>query len=202
FQALSEAGEDLIHICEKCKVAVNKEIIQEQEGKCPVCGQAELKEVKSVEVGNIFKLGTKFSEPFDLTYRDEKGERKPILMGCYGIGLQRLLGTVVEISSDDKGIIWPEEVAPFAVHLISLDQNEKAQQLYNRLCDQGVEVLFDDRTGVRAGEKFADADLIGCPWRVVVSKKTVKEGKLEVKKRSEEEVVMLSQPELLNRLGN
>ncbi len=200
FQTLTEAGEDLIHICDSCKIAVNQEIIDEQGGKCPECGSGDLRKEKTVEVGNIFKLGTKFAEPFDLNFADEKGEKKLVIMGCYGIGLQRLMGTIAELRNDEAGMIWPESVAPFQVHLISLDKNKEAGELYEKLVGEGVEVLFDDREDVGAGEKFVEADLIGCPIRVVVSEKTLKEKGVEIKKRSEEKTEIVSKEELMERL--
>ncbi len=202
FQALSEAGEDLIYLCDKCKVAVNKEIIKDQEGKCPVCEKTDLREVKAVEVGNIFKLGDKFSKPFNLTYKDENGDEKGIVMGCYGIGLQRLMGTIVEVSSDESGIVWPESVAPFRVHLISIRQNEAAEKLYQQLLAEKVEVLFDDREEVSVGQKFAEADLIGCPYRVVVSEKTLEQGKVELKKRSEENAELIKKEDLQKAISD
>jgi len=183
FQTLAEAGEDWIYLCDRCRVAVNKEIIGEQDS-CPLCGNKELIEKKAIEVGNIFKLGTKFSEPFGLKYKDARGAENPVIMGCYGIGPSRIMGTIVEICHDQKGIIWPAAIAPYKVHLISLGENGDAEKLYQELQAGGWDVLFDDRD-ISAGEKFADSDLIGCPYRVVVSRKTLAEGKVEIKKRSE-----------------
>ncbi len=198
FQTISEAGEDLIYLCEKCKVAINKEIISEQDS-CPSCGNKNLKEEKAIEVGNIFKLGTKYSEPFSLNYKNDKGENFPVIMGCYGIGLSRIMGTVVEENNDDRGIIWPENLAPFKIHLISLGENEKASKLYNDLKKAGFEVLYDDRE-VSAGEKFADSDLIGCPYRLVISAKTLKEGKVELKKRNQKDFNLISLENILEVL--
>jgi prolyl-tRNA synthetase len=206
FQALTEAGEDLIYICDKCRVAINKEILEDQKGQCPECGNTNLREEKAVEVGNIFKLGTKFSEPFDLDYLDEKGKKRMIIMGCYGIGLQRLMGTIVEIFNDDKGIIWPESVAPFKLHIISLAGSgdnpvyKKAESLYGELRTKGVETLWDDRLDKTPGEKFADADLLGIPYRIVVSEKNAKEEWLEVKKRNADRIEKMSFSALLERL--
>jgi prolyl-tRNA synthetase len=206
FQTLTEAGEDLIYICDKCKVAINKEILEDQNGQCPECGNTDLREEKAVEVGNIFKLGTKFSEPFGLDYLDEKGERQMIIMGCYGIGLQRLMGTIVEIFNDDRGIIWPESVAPFKLHIISLagssnDQAyKKAESLYGELRTKGVETLWDDRLNKTPGEKFADADLLGIPYRLVVSEKNAQKDWLEVKKRDTDKIERISFPVLFERL--
>lgn len=202
FQALTEAGEDIIYFCQDCKVAVNEEIIEDQHGQCPLCGKNDLEKMKSVEVGNIFKLGTKFSDAFGLTFLNEKGESKPVIMGCYGIGLQRLMGTVVEISNDEKGIIWPQEIAPFAVHLISLGQTKNALELYKKMQTAGIEVLVDDREEIGAGQKFAEADLIGCPWRVVLSERTKKENKVELKSRANDMVENIGEEELLKRLIN
>lgn len=185
FQTESESGEDLIYLCEKCHLAINKEIIEEQDS-CPECASKNLIEKKAIEVGNIFKLGTKYSEPFSLNYKDNEGKDHLVIMGCYGIGLSRIMGTVVETSHDEKGIIWPESIAPYKVHLISLSSNEEADKIYENLKSKGFEVLYDDRNS-SAGEKFADSDLIGCPYRVIVSAKTLKEGSIEFKKRNETE---------------
>lgn len=190
FQTVCEAGEDLIYICDACKVAVNKEIIKEQ-ATCPKCGQSKLREENAAEVANIFKLGTKFSEPFHLDFQTKEGKREDVLMGCYGIGISRIMGVVAEVSHDDKGIIWPENIAPFKVHLISLNKNEEANQVYADLVKQGLEVLYDDRK-LSAGEKFADADLIGCPYRLVISAKSLIAGGLEFKKRVSKEVEIIN----------
>jgi prolyl-tRNA synthetase len=200
FQTVTSAGEDIIYICEKCHIAINKEIIEDLKYTCPLCGNKKLKEDKAVEVGNIFKLGTKYSNPFNLNYRDENGEEKPVIMGCYGIGPQRTMGTIVEVFHDDKGILWPEAVAPFKVHLISLDQNSESQKIYDDLTAKGVEVLYDDREDVSAGEKFADSDLIGIPYRLVVSKKSLAGGGVEIKKRGERESKIVSVEEVLKTL--
>lgn len=197
FQTLTPAGEDIIYICEKCKIAVNKEIIEEQ-NSCPQCGNKNLKEEKAVEVGNIFKLKTKYSSPFNLKYKDEKGELRDVIMGCYGMGLNRLMGTIVEIYHDNKGIIWPENVAPFKIHLLNLSQKSKQKsqgdKIYNNLQKLKVEVLYDDRKDVTIGEKFNDADLIGTPYRAVISEKTG--NKIELKKRDSDKIKLVSEKEL------
>jgi len=198
FQTLTDAGEDIIYTCPKCKMAINKEIIEDQ-NTCPKCGNKDLIQEKAVEVGNIFKLGTKYSEPFDLSYMDAQGDKKLVIMGCYGIGLSRVMGTIVEVCHDDKGIIWPETVAPFNIHLISLNQNEKAEKIYNDLKAAGFEVLFDDRDK-GAGEKFADADLIGCPIRLVLSVKTLENENIEMKYRKETESKLIPLSDLINNL--
>jgi len=200
FQTLTDAGEDYIYICDKCRVAINKEILADQKNKCPECGNSELREEKAVEVGNIFKLGNKFSAPFELQYTDESGEKKDVIMGCYGIGLQRLMGTVVEVCNDENSIIWPESVAPFKVHLISIKKNNEAEMIYNDLVESGVEVLYDDREDVGVGAKFADADLIGCPIRLVVSEKTLKEKSVEFKRRDSEEVRNIKIDEIIKEI--
>lgn len=187
YQTLTDAGEDIIYICDTCRIAINKEILADQPA-CPSCGNTALREAKAVEVGNIFKLMTKYSDPFGLTYKDQEGKDMPVIMGCYGIGLGRLLGTVVEVLADEKGIVWPIAVAPFQVHLVSLgaDENVKkdADALYQVLTEAGIEVLYDDRD-IRAGEKFADSDLIGIPYRVVVSEKTLASGQYELVTRAQ-----------------
>jgi prolyl-tRNA synthetase len=199
FQTITEAGEDIIYSCEKCKMAINKEIIDDQ-NTCPKCGSADLKTQKAVEVGNIFKLGTKYSTPFDLSYMDASGQKQTVIMGCYGIGLSRVMGTIVEVCHDDKGIIWPETVAPFKIHLISLNQNEKAEEIYHNLTSAGFEVLFDDRDK-GAGEKFADADLIGCPIRLVLSAKTLEKSSVEMKYRQETESKLVALTDLITNLS-
>ena len=189
YQTITNAGEDTIYICDKCKVAINKEIAGETP-TCPQCGNKDLKENKSIEVGNIFSLKTKFSEPFDLKFTDENGQERLMIMGCYGIGVSRLMGTAVETSNDENGIIWPETIVPYKVHLIDLKgktgrSSQLAEEFYEKMTKNGIEVLFDDRDDLRAGEKFADADLIGIPYRVIVSEKTAENDSAEIKKRGE-----------------
>jgi len=205
YQTVTDAGEDTIYICDKCEIAINKEIAGETPA-CPQCGNKNLKENKSVEVGNIFSLKTKFSEPFDLKFTDENGQEKLMVMGCYGIGLSRLMGTAVETSNDENGIIWPETIAPYKVHLINLKGKEgKSSQLageiYGKMTKNGIEVLFDDRDDLRAGEKFADADLIGIPYRVIVSEKTAENDSAEIKKRDEKKSKILPIGEIMKRVS-
>jgi len=196
FQTISDAGEDIIYLSHEQNVAVNKEVYTDEVMDELSLKKESLEEVKAIEVGNIFKLGTRFSEALDLSYLDEKGDSHPVVMGSYGIGPTRLMGTIVEILSDEKGIVWPESVAPFSIHLLSLDQDKEASLLYKKLRDAGVEVLYDDRD-VRAGEKFADSDLIGIPTRIVVSKKTLEAGKVEKVDRKTGVVDMVSESDLL-----
>lgn len=181
FQTITPSGEDLIYLCNKCMIAVNKDIITGQKS-CPECKNNQLDEKKAIEVGNIFPLKTKFSNAFGLSYVDENGNNQGIVMGCYGIGLGRVLGTVVEINNDENGIVWPSEVAPFDVHLISIDADKNGNAIYSTLQERGVEVLYDDRKE-SAGSKLKDADLIGIPVRLVVSKKTA--DKVEMKTRKD-----------------
>lgn len=192
FQVLSLIGEDTIFFCPKCQYAENKEISKLKEGdKCPQCGD-EIRKEKAIEVGNIFPLGTKYSEAVNLNFVDKDGSKKLVVMGSYGIGISRLMGTIVEIHNDEKGIIWPESVAPFKIHLITLDgKNKEASKIYNELTERGVEVLYDDREEQSAGEKFADADLIGCPLRLVVSEKTLEKDSVELKRRDEQKAELV-----------
>ena len=203
FQTITSAGEDTIYVDEAQNIAVNKEVFSDEVLSQLNLEKEKLIEHKSIEVGNIFDLKTKYSAPFDLSYIDQKGEKHTVLMGCYGIGLGRLLGTVVEALSDDKGIIWPESVAPFAVHLLSLGEDEavkiEAGKVYDALNKVGAEVLFDDRRGLSAGEKFSDADLIGIPYRAVVSERSIKEGGIELKKRTESKGKIISLKELCSK---
>lgn len=204
FQTVSDAGEDKIYICDKCKLAINDEIIKEY-NTCNSCQNSDLREVKSIEVGNIFSLGTKFSEPFDLKYKNEKGEEKLVYMGSYGIGIGRLMGTVVELLSDDNGLVWPLSISPFKVHLIEIGESEEvkknAQNLYEELQRNEVEVLFDDRE-VRPGDKFNDSDLIGIPLRIVVSEKTLMSSEYEIKERKSGKVSMINESELFDFVKN
>jgi prolyl-tRNA synthetase len=208
FQTLTSAGEDTIFLDEEKNIAVNKEIVELNNLKMLADlgfgDKSKLSEHKTIEVGNIFSLGTKFSAPFELKYKDEKGKEKLVIMGSYGIGLGRLMGTIVEALSDDKGIIWPEEVAPFKVHMLSLSESEnvktEADKLYADLNKKNIEVLFDDRTDISAGEKFADSDLLGMPYRIVVSERSLKEGGFEIKKRNEEKGKIINAEELFELL--
>ncbi len=187
FQTITDAGEDIIYICEKCGLAINKEIKAENP-VCPKCSSDRFEEKKAVEVGNIFKMGTKYSLPFDLKFKDKDGVEKPVIMGCYGIGLGRLIGAVVEVNHDDRGIIWPKNIAPFLAHLIQLGDNKKVEamagKIYQDLQKQGIQVLYDDRQDKSAGEKFSEADLIGIPYRIIVSEKTLAKNSVELKERN------------------
>lgn len=207
FQTLTDAGEDTVYLSREKKIAVNKEVYTDDVLADLGLTKDELEEIKAVEVGNIFSLGTRFSDALDLTYTDEAGEERPVVMGSYGIGPGRVMGTVVEELSDESGIVWPESIAPFKVHLVALMQKEgtdvqdAADKLYSTLTEKGIEVLYDDREGVSAGEKLADADLLGIPYRLLISEKTLKEGKIEFKKRDSEDVEMLSDEEMYKQIA-
>jgi len=204
FQTIIPVGEDTIYLDENSGIAINKEVYNDETIAQLGLDKEKLVEKRAVEVGNIFSLGTRFSEPFDLKYKDEKGEDKLVIMGSYGIGLGRLMGTVVEALADDKGIIWPESIAPFVIHLLILGDDEtiftEANKVYESLEKNNIEVLFDDRKEVSAGEKFADADLLGIPYRAVVSARSIKEGGIELKKRTEEKGKIISLNELIDLL--
>lgn len=190
FQTVSDAGEDVIVIDEGKNIAINKNDFNDQIVKDikELEGFEVSKEEKSIEVGDIYSLGTKYSEALGLTYKDENGDTKPVYMGSYGMSPTRLMGTVVEVLSDEKGMFWPQEIAPFKIHLIEIAPKEgkgvrtEAEKVYSHLQNEGIEVLFDDRE-ISAGAKFADSDLIGIPYRVVVSEKTIERGKFELTNR-------------------
>lgn len=195
FQTVCEAGEDTIYISREKNIAVNEEVFNDEVLADLGLDRNELEQAKAAEVGNIFTLGEKFSGPLELTYTDENGTRNNVFMGSYGIGPSRLVGVIAELLADDRGLVWHENIAPFKVYLASLGQDEAADKLYQDLTEAGVEVLCDDRDA-RAGEKFADADLLGIPHRVVVSGKTVEQGKVEYKARTSSEADLITTEEL------
>ncbi|MEK7212057.1 MAG: aminoacyl--tRNA ligase-related protein [Patescibacteria group bacterium] len=197
FMILTDAGEADILYCHTCEFCVNKEIAKQNEkDPCAKCHKGKLHRAKASEVGNVFDLGDKYGRDFKLDFVGRDGERHYPIMGCYGIGISRLMGTLVETNSDDRGIIWPEAAAPFAVHLLELG-DAKADDFYRDLQAAGIEVLYDDRN-VSAGEKFIDADLIGIPYRAVISPKT--KDKVEVKKRAEDASRIMGRREFINLL--
>jgi len=207
FQTITEAGEDVLLYDEDKKIAINKDDYSEEIFTDFNLNKDDFnfKEAKSVEVGDIYSLGDKYSKALGLTYKDKEGKEQNVYMGSYGIGVPRLMGTIVEVFNDDEGIIWPEEVAPFKVHLICLanekqeDVKKEADNIYNQLTSKGVEVLYDDRD-VSVGNKLADSDLIGIPLRVVVGQKSLEAGGVEIKKRSEEKSSIVSVEEFLKSL--
>lgn len=198
FMVISPAGEDRIISCTKCNWAANAEIAQNTK-KCQQCGAA-VQEERGIEIGHIFMLGTIYAEKMNVNYLDKDGKKKLIWMGCYGIGLGRLMAAIVEAHHDEKGIIWPEAVAPFQAHLLAIwsgnpktDSKIKkaAEQLYQQLLQKGREVLFDDRQGISAGVKFAEADLIGIPERLVISEKALQKNSVEIKERDSKKTKLI-----------
>jgi prolyl-tRNA synthetase len=204
FQTVCEAGEDVIYIDDAKKLALNKEVYDDPAVyEATGIDKTNLREAKAAEVGNIFTLGTRFSEALGLTYKDEAGKDHPVFMGSYGIGPGRLMGVIVEQMADEKGLVWPASVAPFVVHLVALGKAgdevmSAADALYKELSDAGVEVLYDDRD-MSAGQKFAESDLLGIPARVVVGKEAAVSGAFEVVDRARGHVEKLSKEELLKR---
>jgi len=206
FEVLTDAGEAHILHCPSCNWCVNvDDITKYKEGQmCPKCNNDALLLAKAAEVGNVFDLGTKYTKAFDVTIPNDKGEKIYPIMGCYGIGISRTMGVIVEKFHDERGIVWPSSVAPFAIHLVSLNTNDeavvaRAEELYKQLTEKGIEVLYDDRIEVGAGQKLADADLLGIPYRAIVSAKTG--DKVELKKRNEIESELMRMEELLDKLG-
>lgn len=206
FQALTDAGEDVLIACTACSFGQNSEVATMNVGDtCPKCN-GTLAQMKGVEVGNIFDLGTKYSDAFNFNFTNEKGEQQRVLMGCYGIGTSRLVGAIVETHHDDKGIRWPKSVAPFQMHLVSIAGKAEgntvmaeAEKIYAALVAAGVEVLWDDRD-ISAGAKFADADLLGMPLRLVVSEKTLAENAVEWKERTGDEASRVPMAEVVERV--
>lgn len=198
FQTVTGAGEDTIYIDEAERLAVNKEVYNDEVLKDLGLKKADLVERQAIEVGNIFTLGTRFSDAFGLTFTDEDGKVKPVIMGSYGIGPGRVMGTIVELLSDECGLVWPKSVAPAQIHLVVLGDHAQVRQaadkLYLELTEASWEVIYDDRV-TSAGSKFADADLIGCPLRVTVSQKTLETNSVELKRRTEDktELIKLNQ---------
>lgn len=204
FQTLSDIGEDTIYVDEAKKIAINEEIYSDETLAKLGLDKASLTEKKGIEVGNTFHLETKYTDALGVYYTDEQGNRQQIVMGCYGIGISRLMGVIAEHFADERGLVWPEAVAPARVIIVRLGDSDgavkQADELYYRLTDGGVGVLYDDRDA-RAGEKFADADLMGIPFRVVVSDKTVESGTFELKARTSESSKQVNNDELLKLLG-
>jgi prolyl-tRNA synthetase len=200
FQTITDAGEDIIYIHKDRKIAINEEVMTDKVLGDLGIERDELEEVKAAEVGNIFNLGTTKSVPLGLTFTDDDGIVKPVVMGSYGIGPARVMGVIVERYADEKGLIWPEQVAPFDIQLIRIGQDEDivdaADKLYADLRTAGKTVLYDDRD-ISAGAKFGDADLMGMPKRITISKKTLAEGSVEVKLRTEADALMVKLSEII-----
>lgn len=199
FEVLTDAGEANILYCDSCEWCVNVDDIGKyKEGQiCPNCKKSKLKPAKASEVGNVFDLGEKYVRAFGVTFTDREGNKKYPKMGCYGIGISRTMGVLVEKFHDERGIIWPGGVAPFDVHLIDLPGAENAEKIYKDLKHEGVDVLWDDRE-ISAGQKLADCDLIGIPIRLIVSSKTG--DKIEWKARKEKKVELLTLDQVLSKL--
>ncbi len=203
FQTISDAGEDVIYVDEEKHIAVNKEVLNDEALAKLGLDRAKLVEKKAVESGNIFHLGTRFSEDLGLTFTDETGAKKPVIMGSYGIGVTRMMGILTEVLADEKGLVWPKAVAPFEGHLVSLGKagdeiTKTADALYEELTNAGVEVLYDDRD-ISAGQKFAESDLIGIPTRIVVGKEAVATGMFEVVDRVSGKVEKKKRAELAGK---
>ncbi|MBI4119230.1 MAG: hypothetical protein HY456_00095 [Parcubacteria group bacterium] len=209
FQVLHPVGEDVVYYCDSCDFARNKEITAVRSGeRCPKCHKGAIKESNGIEVANVFKLGTRYSDPYGLFFVDARGDKKPVIMGSYGIGPSRIMGAMVEVFHDEKGMVWEESVAPFRAHLIYVktqsgrgDAKVKAaaDKIYLSLQNAGIEVLYDDRKDVSAGEKFNDADLIGIPHRLVISEKTG--AKIELKKRNGSKPQLLILDDFIKKYG-
>ena len=203
FQTVCDAGEDTIYLDRSKKIAVNEEVNNDEVLANLGLDRNNLEEVRAAEVGNIFTLKDKFSKPLGLTFVDEHGHEQNVMMGCYGIGPSRLVGVIPELLADEKGLVWPEAIAPYKVYLVQLGQDEAvlnaADNLYNDLTQDGIEVLFDDRDE-RAGEKFADADLLGIPHRLVISDRTLEQQGVEYKSRTATETEVIPFENIKSRL--
>lgn len=202
FQTVSSVGEDTIYISDEKKIAINEEVLTDEVLAELGLKREDLREEKAVEVGNIFTLGYKFSEALGLKFINRDGIEKPVFMGSYGIGPSRVMGMIAEHFSDDKGLVWPENVAPAKVYLVQIGEQSKqlAEEIYKELQAKGIEVLFDDRE-VRPGQKFADAELMGIPYRVTVSDRLMESNSFELVERASGELKILNRDELLEELA-
>ena len=190
FMVSAPSGEDSIFVCRGCPYAAVNRI-----EKCPKCA-SDIEEKKAIEIGHIFKLGIKYSQPLSALFTDENGKRRPMIMGCYGIGVSRMVAAVIETNHDENGIVWPKEISPFDVIILPLNMSDSqtkdtALKLYQELTALGVEALLDDRDE-RSGVKFNDADLIGIPLRIIIGPKSLKENKLEIQRRKDKSVEVVS----------
>ena len=200
FQTLCDAGEDIIYLDREKKIAVNEEVYNDETLKQLGLEADKLEKCKAAEVGNIFTLGYKYTDALDLCYNDEDGKRQKVFMGSYGIGPSRVMGVIAEKLSDDKGLVWPEEIAPYKYYLVGIGETgeQKAAELYTKSPEN---IIWDDRKTARTGEKFADADLMGIPYRVVVSEKTLADDKVEIKNRRTGETKLLTLNEFISKLS-
>jgi len=203
FQTICDAGEDTIFLSRDKKLAINEEVLNDEVLSNLGLQMDELEKVNAAEVGNIFSFGDVKSKELDLFFTDNDGARKPVILGSYGIGITRVIGVIVEKMSDENGLVWPEQIAPAKAHIVRIGDDEavvgEADKLYTNLNERGVEVLYDDRN-LGVGEMLKDADLLGIPLRVVVSKKSMEQGGLEIKKRTENDASTMSSEELLGTL--
>lgn len=202
FQVITESGEDTIYFCPVCQLAYNKEIIFEE--KCPEC-QSKFQVHQAIEVANTFNLGDKFSKSFEVYFVNKQNQKELIFAGCYGLGITRTMGAIVEVKSDDYGLVWPEIISPYLIHLIVLPSGSKVVQrklmnlgyrLYQKLLDKKIEVLFDERESLTPGEKLVESDLLGISWRVIISEKNFSKGLLEIKKRGQKKGKLVKLSEL------
>lgn len=202
FQTLTDVGEDTIYVDEDKRIAVNKEVLNDETLNKLGLDRNSLVEKRAVEVGNIFPLESKYSDALDLYYTDETGQQHSVIMGCYGIGISRVMGVIVEKFADEKGIVWPESIAPARVYLVQIGEGARsaADALYDELTQKGVDVIYDDRDE-RPGTKFADAELIGIPYRVTVSERLVEQQKFEFTPRKTGETELLTHDELIAKLN-
>lgn len=201
FMVPADCGEDYVWICEKCNNS--KPYKEDKEVLCPKCNSV-MKKQNTIEVGHIFKLGTKYSSMLNASFLDDKGNKLPIIMGCYGIGVSRLIATIIEQNNDAQGIIWPKEIAPYDALILPLDVNDavimqKANSLYSDLMNAGCNILMDDRDE-RAGVKFKDADLIGIPYQIIIGKQTIKDGTVEFKDRRTAQKKIIAPQEVYKNL--
>ena len=201
FQTICEAGEDVIYLYRDKNMAINEEVLDEAVAELGI-SKDQLECVKTAEVGNIFNFGTQKTDDMGLKFTDQDGQIKSLYMGSYGIGVTRLMGVIVEKMADEKGLVWPQAIAPFQLHLVLLDEEarQQADELYQQLQTQGVEVLYDDRPKIRPGEKFADSDLLGIPYRVVVGKRSLGQDRYEVVKRADGQKLSLTQEEIIKTI--
>jgi prolyl-tRNA synthetase len=186
FQTLCTAGEDTLYVNSDRSVAVNEEVLDDATTELRV-DKATLSPMTSAEVGNIFKFGTEKSEKMRISFKDAEGKQQPIYLASYGIGITRVMGVIVEKFADEKGMVWPEAIAPFRAHLISLGADGAAEKVYEELISAGIETLFDDRDA-SAGEKFSDADLMGMPYRITLGKRSLERGVVEIQKRTSDDM--------------
>lgn len=194
FQTLSAVGEDKIFVDFAKKIAINEEIMNDENLEKLGLRREDLVEQTAIEVGNTFHLESKYTDALDVYFTDENGQRQSIIMGCYGIGVSRLLGTIAETFADEKGLVWPVNVAPAKLYLIAIGEvaENEAEKLYTELNAKGVEVIYDDRAE-RPGVKFADAELMGIPYRVTLSERLgVGQAELTERKSGEQSILTLT----------